>query len=246
MGLLPDLPSGATQSARPDGKVTPVPGVDPSVSLPQRHSLSEKDPTTRRAVCSVCGPVDMRSAGKGGRYWQCANKKSESHAQWAKANPEKAAANRATSSDHRLTQRDEEKMRGVCDICGPVDLAHYGKGLACGVRDAELRGTSQAKIERCIECGYPSRRDNPVVDGRCTFHPRNWQTAALGSGAKRSVDEFQHVALEGLKNETWGLVPHQYVTPSSESAVPRWRVLGESVPKDEAKKWADLLKAEGL
>jgi hypothetical protein len=202
-----------------------------------RHLLADKDLAAKTAVCSVCGPVEIRSAGKS---WICLNKKRESAAAWQAANPEKAAANRAAVSEHHLVASDPEVRRGICPIDGDVDIVPFGRGWACAVRAAELRTVVQDETPRCRVCYYPGSNFNPVVDGYCEYdRPGNIRPAVVplsplfDPGASHPVELPKYEAAAS-------------VVPARESAVPGWKMIGQDVPADEWAKWETQLAAEGL
>ena len=81
-----------------------------------RHLLSEVDPVSLTAICSVCGPTSIRELKCVSKY-QCAN--------LARANQRKYRrthySSRVTSKTaHILSQIDEETKTAICSICGPV------------------------------------------------------------------------------------------------------------------------------
>lgn len=203
------------------------------------HRLSEKDTGTLTATCSVCGLVAIRKSGTG---YQCAVKKAATHKSWASRNPDKAAANRQASSEHRIFDRDYVALTAKCSVCGPVDLLPYGRGYACGNRARELRSVQEDGVQRhCSTCWMESsgargrRRVYLLADGTC---PRCDDDRALDTGA--ALRDLEHAMTRGAG----GTVPagfhvvHEgfdpYAVDDYESAVPGWRVLGSDRPWNEA------------
>jgi hypothetical protein len=122
------------------------------------HTLTEKNFETMTAVCSVDGPVNLRSRGSG--RFCCSVKKSERHQRWAQRNPEKARANRRSRSAHRLTAFDQTTMTGECPLCGTVGVVVKGRrrgdgtpGVMCANRAKELwTNLDETPQERCSTC----------------------------------------------------------------------------------------------
>lgn len=129
-----------------------------------RHSLSQRDPEARTAVCSICGPVGIYRAGRG---FVCANKQREMNRRWAERNPGNAAASRQKPGAHRIT--DQGGSTGyTCVLCGPVDVVPWGRGWTCGNRARELRTNQQgAPVQRCPDCKRWLSSEFDAVDGRC-------------------------------------------------------------------------------
>src|SRR4249919_24253 len=126
------------------------------------HRLADKDFVAMTATCSVCGPVKMRTRGKGRPV--CAVRTSERRAAWAARNPDKARRNRRGRSAHHLTSFDASTMTGECPVCGTVGVVAKGRGYMCRVRAQELWTIQQEVPQtRCAEC----RKNFVRADGTC-------------------------------------------------------------------------------
>ncbi len=101
------------------------------------HRLLTKDPDTRRATCSECGP-DVAMFRKGA-YWRCAKASSAKTRQWQRSHQKQAAGNREASKrrragkpvSHELVEKDMLTLTGQCVECGQVDLRRLGRGWVC-------------------------------------------------------------------------------------------------------------------
>lgn len=223
-----------------------------------RHKLTEKDPLARTAVCSVCGPVEIRPVA-GGKSWICLNKKRESGAAWRAAHPEYMAASRHRVSAHKLTAKDPENRRGDCPVCGvDVQIVPFGLGWACAIRNAEMGRSVQEVVPRCLVCNWAGSIDNPLKDGRCGYHFVGWEYAEKAhkeDGQTESEEVFTWVVgddweegdgtgyswVNGRKYEK-----NAARVTAKESVVPGWKMAGQDVPRDEWAKWNQLLASEGL
>jgi hypothetical protein len=126
------------------------------------HRLTDKDPTGGTAVCAVCGPVKMRSRGRGRQA--CANNLAARRRRWEERNPEKSQASRRWQSPHKLTAVDPSTRQGECPVCGPVTAVPKGRGWMCETRAKELWANQQeAPQSRCPKC----TRAWLVADGSC-------------------------------------------------------------------------------
>lgn len=201
-----------------------------------KHSLTDRDTSTMTATCSVCGPVGIRTSGTG---YQCSVKKAAAHQQWAKGNPEKAAANRRSRSDHRLSGKDTEARKAVCSVCGPVALTPWGRGFACANLAASRR-TVQEKAPSgfCRECQII---DDKLVwlkaDGvcpSCSDTEDRWShiPAERRDPGGRQAADLDWLGLEVDEDEQYGTGfslsddPEAYSIPEEESAVYGWKTLG--------------------
>ena len=221
------------------------------------HRLTGKDLTGRTAVCSVDGPVGIRSRGNG--RWECAVKRAaktraykaghpervrEQRRRWAERHPEKARAGRAARSPHRLTSFDEPTMTGGCPVCGTVGAVVKGRrrkdgrpGVMCANRARELypNATSETPQEFCRIC----RRAYLTADGACPRCDDREQTDwahALRVSEHRDRDD-ERILSSLLDADEFELVSTRVdadddpaAMPRSESSVYGWRVLGAGDP----------------
>lgn len=112
------------------------------------HRLSAKDPDNLRAVCSVCGPVDIRRAGNS---FQCAVKKAQGKKAWKARNPDRVAASRNGNNPHIL--HSQKSDTAICVLCGPVDTVPWGRGRVCGVMARQRRSVQESVPHgRCMSC----------------------------------------------------------------------------------------------
>lgn len=212
-----------------------------------RHRLTNKNLSTLTGECSVCGLVAIRKSGTG---FQCAVKKSQSKRDWAKANPEAAAANRRQRSSHVLSQRDRENMTAECGKCGPVKLVPWGRGVICGNLAASRRSV-QEKSSRgtCRECWViEERKVWLAADGSCpacaawdpSLEKRPAERRDPGGREARELMHLEFYRHEGTTPEPYrsgfsivGDAVDPYGVDDYESAVPRWRTLGSTRPWNE-------------
>lgn len=116
------------------------------------------------AVCSACGPVPLRSRGKG--RFACGKKLAAKHARWVKENPQRARQNRKSRSAHRLTSFDASTHTGQCPVCGTVGVVPKGRGYMCRTRAEELWTIQQdAPQQRCPDC----LKNYLSADGSCRY-----------------------------------------------------------------------------
>ena len=136
------------------------------------HRLSQVDKEKRTAICSACGPVDIRSKGTG--RFVCAVRKRERRAGYAERHPDKVQADRRRRSSHRLVSSDPSTMTGVCPVCGPVGVVIKGRakkdgspGVMCGKRAEELwpGASDEAPQPMCSTCS----RAYLDADGTCRY-----------------------------------------------------------------------------
>lgn len=218
------------------------------------HRLSEKNFVKMTAVCSACGPVAMRSRGKG--RMACGKKVAERHARWAASNPQKARQNRKSRSLHKLVSFDPSTHTGICPVCGPVGVVPKGRGFMCRTRAEELWSIQQsAPQERCPEC----RRSFLSADGTCKYCTDrmhlDW-AYALADMERKRAELRQTKAWTGEDLDF--IVDPQYHDPTSVNnehpANPALKTIGAGVPngmrpqKFIDKWWADNahLVEEGL
>lgn len=182
------------------------------------HHLTDRQPASRRASCSVCGPVKMQRSGTG---WVCATKGRANSRAWKRRNPDR---DRGGRSEHELVG----KARGarVCAKCGPVATVPVGRGVMCANRAIELgRVNHQDAPQRpCPDC---LAADGTVVyptDGEC----RRCEETDLGAElARAAADERLLAGVDDWAEAGLQLVGavDPYAMPDYESAVPGWRTL---------------------
>jgi hypothetical protein len=196
------------------------------------HRLLKKDPDTRTGECSVCGLVAIRKAGNG---FMCGEKKKATQKAWREKNPEKAATNRRQRSPHALFNRDYVHMTAECVRCGPVQMAPYGRGYACGVRAQQIRDGQEVGPQRpCRECWV---MDGDKVwlrgDGKCARceDRRQYDTGAALRDAEHRADQLDGVPAGFSVVDI--SVDDPYDMPEFESAVPGWRTVGSDRPWNE-------------
>jgi hypothetical protein len=128
-----------------------------------RHYISEVDESSRRGVCSVCGPVPVYEAPeyKGKRYWRCGSKQQADASASYRKNHRRVRGNRFRSR-YGITLDDYnemlERQGGTCARCKQppgllrlaVDHDHYTgrvRGLLCGACNTYL-GRLEANRDR--------------------------------------------------------------------------------------------------
>lgn len=189
-----------------------------------RHTLSLKDPDKRTAECAICGPVKLANAGNG--KFQCAVAKRVAHTRWLRNNPEKAAANRRSRSEHHLTDPDPQTMTATCAACqGLVGTVPWGRGYACGVMASARRSVQDVEVQSpCSLCRSEGKLVYPTggVCPRCSDREHTEVGYGLMASEHRGLERRREIAdSQGLL-----LVEQDLDTPRTESAVPGWRTLG--------------------
>jgi hypothetical protein len=189
------------------------------------HRISEKNTESLTGICSVCGPVAIRRNGK---RFMCAVKKQADHAEWAKRNPEKAKANRRSSSAHRISGDQ-------CLVCGTVEPVAYGRGWACPNTAAVVRRELQqdTPTPRCAVCRRWDAAERPVLAGMCRPCADAELVQVMALSGLHEPERWHDVPrrAEVVAEDMWGL--HD-VDPDTDdpyydepaSVVPGWRVIG--------------------
>jgi hypothetical protein len=195
------------------------------------HRLADKDFMGMTATCAVCGPVKMRTRGKGRPA--CANKLAARRAAWAARHPEKALRNRRGKSAHHLTSFDASTRTGECPVCGTVGVVPKGRGWMCLVRAEELWSHQQdVPQQRCPEC----RKNFLCADGTCpscSDRARlDWAYALRLASAEADLRED----FDSFTGEPLGTVvnPERYDILSTEGdtvANPGLKTIGAGVPR---------------
>lgn len=86
----------------------------------QHHVLSNVDPQTMTAICSICGPTNIwkrSNSNKGRTYYSCGTRSRNYLRKYSRAH----RAGRSTNP-HALSQVNEEAGIAVCATCGPVKI----------------------------------------------------------------------------------------------------------------------------
>ena len=107
----------------------------------QRHSLSNIDPKTMTANCSICGPTNIwkrSNSYKGRTYYSCGTRSRNYMRTYSRAH----RAGRSTNP-HALSQVNEEAGTAVCATCGPVKV--------------KIRLVNKYVTVRCINAIKPAR-----------------------------------------------------------------------------------------
>lgn len=104
------------------------------------HFLSDIDEESLRAVCSICGPVDIRHAGtkrlKDGRLpYMCLNK-------------------RKTSSHHRKARESSWRKRGIILSYEEYEVMLARQGNACLICDKQFDSHHHAHVDHCHQHGH--------------------------------------------------------------------------------------------
>lgn len=108
----------------------------------KRHILSDVNPETRSAVCSICGPTDIWIAHPKPSlkaHYSCGNYSRERMSKYMVAHYKGRPTN-----PHALSQIDEEARTAVCATCGPVKI--------------EIRRANKNIVRRCINDPRPKGR----------------------------------------------------------------------------------------
>jgi len=171
-----------------------------------RHSLSEINAEKMTAVCSVCGPTDIRKrkVKQKGPFFICAEQKRDYRLEYRLSHyvPQ---PRKLRQSGHSLSEIDDENKTAVCLQCGRVRIyvsRVKGKVIRrCSKASLEytlrVRQNNQRFIDEymvqqgCQQCGYNA---NPVV---LELHQRNLaekdvKTTKLAMfGRKRLLQEFE-------------------------------------------------------
>ena len=187
------------------------------------HSLSDRDTAAMTATCAVCGPVRLKTRGRG--RFVCGVRAAERHAEWAARNPEKARRNRRGRSAHHLTSFDESTLTGECPVCGIVGVVPKGRGFMCRTRAEEIWTQQQSSPQqRCGVC----RRVWLSADGTCAYcSDREAHDWSLGLKTDQDLADLKQLAhdwaedikpLETIVDEK---THSAYAMPRSESAEPR-------------------------
>lgn len=110
------------------------------------HRLSEVDPKTREARCSVCGPAEVNRRGDS---WVCKTKQREFYEASARRRGVQVGRNK---DYHYLSDIDEVSRTGICRQCGSVDLYRAphksGSGWQCGNKYRESRKTNRERDKK--------------------------------------------------------------------------------------------------
>ncbi len=135
-----------------------------------RHLLSEIDTKKMKALCSVCGRIEIRKrTHKQSIYYMCAKK---ARVYGRKYHRTHYASQVSNPRVHTLSQIDEEKKTAVCSLCGPVSIyiwqGERKMGRRCSNasvtelppaqkirREININLINEYKVEHgCKYCGY--------------------------------------------------------------------------------------------
>lgn len=200
-----------------------------------RHKLSNKDLEAMTATCSVDGPVKLTRAGSSVR---CSVAAANAHQRWVRLNPDKAKANRATRSAHRLTSFDETTSTGECPVCGTVGVTPKGRGWMCSNRAYELwrrqQDVPQARCGRCSKVWLRADGSCPACDNedqlvlsRSIRASRDLRAVIAQAGKWGRIEDEGYSRLIDTVNHTPAV---EYAMEPFESAEPGWRTLGGGTP----------------
>lgn len=188
------------------------------------HSLSEKNPETRRGTCSVCGPVRIQRSGTG---WVCGTKHNATARASKRRRPDRE---RESKTEHVLDWQDPVLRSGLCRKCGPVDIVAWGRGYACAVRATEL-GVVNPQSEPARYCDSCKPLDGDVVWLTADGCPRCLETDLNAMLAQDAADRRLTDGVYDEFGEGFSIVgpSDPYEMPDYESAVPGWKTIGASV-----------------
>ena len=106
-----------------------------------RHVLSQIDPITKTAVCSICGPTSIwKNSSRHNRktYYYCGTQARENMRKYQLAHYKGRPTN-----PHALSQIDDEAGTAMCATCGRVKM--------------EIRLANKYVLRRCVNAKKPRK-----------------------------------------------------------------------------------------
>ena len=89
-----------------------------------RHLLSQIDVHQMKAVCSICGPTEIRKSS--GEYYYCYTKKHKYATEYRRSHG--IPPYEPNPAYHRLSQIDLENRRAICSRCGSTKIYTVKQG----------------------------------------------------------------------------------------------------------------------
>jgi hypothetical protein len=186
------------------------------------HHLTEKDPATRRGVCSVDGDVRIQRSGTG---WVCGAKHNATARASKARRPDRDKASR---TEHTLEWQDGVLRSGLCTKCGPVDIVPVGRGYMCAPRAKEL-GRVNHQDKPATYCDACKLLDGSVVWLSAEGCPRCIETDLNAMFAQEAADDRLYGDLHEEFADGFSIVgvnADPYAMPELENAVVGWKTIG--------------------
>lgn len=99
-------------------------GTLEQVALPRKYShyLSDLSTESETAICSLCGPVKVRSSGsrRGAKLWRCENRARKTGSTYRRPYKYRASQSIGVTQEVAKNSRDSfyQTQNGLCAICG--------------------------------------------------------------------------------------------------------------------------------